>query len=150
MFKPIILSILFFQIMYANPEDIAFISTQSESDLKRSFIDILSKHIAVQEDLQPWGKNPFFNQNPLSDIEKETEKNRLPADKSIHNFEYRFMATWEHNQSYKAMISGHILSKNDSFHNLEIIHISSDSVTIKKEGVIHIFQVGQSVYDHEI
>ena len=79
--------------------------------------------------------------------EKKPQKD---ASATMNLFEYKITAIWKVNNTYKALISGHIVKKGDNINELSVVKITEKNITMKRNNKKRTFRLGNIFYDFQI
>ena len=96
---------------------------------------------------QQWGNNPFAKQQVMEKPISKSENMPMPI---IQGELYEIKAIWKTNDTYKALISGHIVRDKDQINNIRIIKIKKNKITIRHNKQRRTFELGDIFYAHEI
>ena len=94
-----------------------------------------------------WGNNPFVQEKPKVESNIKTD---TPEPQGINIFEYKVSAIWKTNNTYKALLSGHIVASGDKLNDLVIVKITQQSITVKRKNKSKTFKLGKLFYDFQI
>ena len=65
-------------------------------------------------------------------------------------YEYKITAIWTVNDTYKALVSGHIVKKGDQINEIKIEKITKKDITVKRKNKRKTFRLGSIFYDFQI
>ena len=85
--------------------------------------------------------NPIYKQEIKSAVFQKEKKNSL--------FEYKVSAIWQINNTYKALIAGHIVSVGDQLNTFTIIKINPKEITVKHKETTKKIPIGVIFYDFQ-
>ena len=96
---------------------------------------------------QQWGNNPFAKQQVMEKPISKPDNIPIPV---VQGELYEIKAIWKTNDTYKALISGHIVRAKDQVNNIRIVKITKYKVIIRHNKKRRTFELGDIFYAHEI
>jgi hypothetical protein len=121
------------------------IPTKETNQPKPLFNVLKNPNFPIQQSASSIGTNPFLKQ---LDMQKNTKIGS--SGQPSGPFEYKITAIWKLDKTYKVMISGQILKRNERVNNIKVIKITGKHVTVRKKNKTKRFMLGRSFYDFQI
>jgi hypothetical protein len=121
------------------------IPAQQTTKQKPLFNVLKNPNLPTQKSTSSIGTNPFLKQSDMRNTIK-TGSSGQPSGP----FEYKITAIWTLDKTYKVMISGQILKRNQTVNNIKVIKITDTHVTVRKKNKTKRFMLGRSFYDFQI
>ena len=117
---------------------------------EKPLFDLLNTPIQPQNQSSEnkWDNNPFFKQQKKAPLPEPTQPQATPQPMNL--YEYKITAIWTVNDTYKALVSGHIVKKGDQINEIKIEKITKKDITVKRKNKRKTFRLGSIFYDFQI